>query len=292
MPAHESMHPSELIIVLGFAVATIAVGMAFFRHYQVVRPPIGVFNAGDVVVLMLAVVAIPYLYLVLPLWAVVGVLAPTTVGVILFTLEAMRSERALRWLLALGLVSADFALALTLGVDDQAYLLVNNLVVLVLVVGIANLWVQSGMRARHLATLAVLLALYDFVATSQLTLMSDLLTRLENIPLGPFLAWTVSGHSLAIGLGDLLLATAYPLAVRKAYGVKQAAIALTVAVVVIAGVLAYVGFGAIEEPMPVMVVLGPLILVQDLFWRRGRAAERTTRQYLLAEPTEARPVAA
>lgn len=93
---HESMHWSEFIVVVGFAAATMAAGMAFFRRYQVVRPPIGVFNAGDVVVLMLAVVAVPYLYLVLPLWAVVGVLGPATLGIILFTVEAIRSGRGLR----------------------------------------------------------------------------------------------------------------------------------------------------------------------------------------------------
>jgi len=34
----------------------------------------------------------------------------------------------------------------------------------------------------------------------------------------------------------------------------------------------------------VMVVLGPLTLVQYTYWLRGRGSERTTRQYLQVEP--------
>jgi hypothetical protein len=41
-------------------------------------------------------------------------------------------------------------------------------------VGAANLWAQSGMRARDAAVLAGALTLYDFIFTSQLTLMADL----------------------------------------------------------------------------------------------------------------------
>ena len=41
----------------------------------------------------------------------------------------------------------------------------------------------------------------------------------------------------------------------------------------------------LEETFPVMVVLGPLMVVQYAFWRWKRGAERTTRQYLQAEPS-------
>ena len=39
---------------------------AYFRRYPVARPPIGVFNLRDVVVLLAAIALIPYLYLELP----------------------------------------------------------------------------------------------------------------------------------------------------------------------------------------------------------------------------------
>jgi hypothetical protein len=34
---------------------------------------------------------------------------------------------------------------------------------------------------------------------------------------------------------------------------------------------------------PVMVILGPLMVAQYLYWRRRHGPERTTRQYRLAE---------
>ena len=48
---------------------------------------------------------------------------------------------------------------------------------------------------------------YDFVATSRLPLMHDLVTRLAGLPFAPLVAWhTGAGqHGLGVGLGDLLL---------------------------------------------------------------------------------------
>jgi hypothetical protein len=39
---------------------------------------------------------------------------------------------------------------------------------------------------------------------------------------------------------------------------------------------------------PVMVVLGPLMLLQYLYWRRRRGQERTMWQYLQEEPMQPR----
>jgi hypothetical protein len=78
------------------------------------------------------------------------------------------------WSVAVAAVGLDIAAALGLGVTSNAFLAVNNGVVALVVLGVANLWAQSGMRARHVAVLGGALALYDFIATSQLTLMTDL----------------------------------------------------------------------------------------------------------------------
>jgi hypothetical protein len=39
----------------------------------------------------------------------------------------------------------------------------------------------------------------------------------------------------------------------------------------------------VYQAFPVMIVLGPLMVGQYIYWRR-LGPERTTRQYLLAEP--------
>jgi hypothetical protein len=42
--------------------------------------------------------------------------------------------------------------------------------------------------------------------------------------------------------------------------------------------------GVLKGTFPVMTVLGPLMVLQYLSWSRRRGPERTTRQYLQAEP--------
>lgn len=85
---------------------------------------------------------------------------------------------------------------------------------------------------------------------------------------------------MAIGLGDLLLAAVYPLALRKAFGRTAGLTGLVVALIVVGGLLAM----PLAGTFPVMVVLGPLMVLQYAWWIRRRGAERTTWQYLQAEP--------
>ena len=135
------------------------------------------------------------------------------------------------------------------------------------------------MGAREVTVFAAALAVYDFVATSQLTLMTDLITRLSDLPFVPFVAW----HGLGIGLGDLLLVSAFPLAMRKSFGRTAGLAGLGIGLAAVAGVLLVLELGVIETAIPVMVVLGPLIVAQYAFWTR-RLPQRTTWQYLRAEP--------
>jgi len=88
------------------------------------------------------------------------------------------------------------------------------------IVGITNLWAQSGMNARNVALLAGVLAIYDVIVTSLLTQTADLFGRLFGLPLAPILAWPIGPGSewLGIGMGDMLLATVFPLVMRKAFG--------------------------------------------------------------------------
>jgi ABC-type branched-subunit amino acid transport system permease subunit len=159
-----------------------------------------------------------------------------------------------------------------------------------MIVGITNLWAQSGMKARDAALLSALLVPYDFIATSQLPLMSDLVTRLSGLSLTPTISWSTETMVPGIGLGDVLLATVFPLVMRKAFGQLAGITALVLALVAIA--MLPVLLAAIESlPVlhlqglfPAMVVLGPLMVLQYLFWSRQRGQERTMFQYLQQEP--------
>jgi hypothetical protein len=274
----------EYIVVVTLAVASVLLCSAYFRRYQVTRPPIGVFNGRDVAVLLAAIVLIPYLYLVLPLAVVATLLVLTTLGILWFTCEPVLRSRRLLVAVVVAALVADVTTALIAGTASNTFLAVNNVVLVVVVVGVTNLWAQSGMKARDAAALAAGLAVYDFVATSQLTLMTDLIDRLSEVPLVPFIAWREGAGALGIGLGDLLLAGVFPLVMRKAFGPRAAAIALATGIVVIVAVLGLIQLGAIDFTVPVMVVLGPLMVAQYALTIRRQGSERTTREYLQAEP--------
>jgi hypothetical protein len=277
----------EYAVVVVLAVASTLLCSAYFRRYEVMRPPIGVFNGRDVAILMAAIVLIPYLYLALPLAVVATLLVLTTVGILYFTVAPVLQRPRLVTAIVVTALAADVGIALVDGTASNTFLAVNNVVLVVVVVGVANLWAQSGMKARDATALAAGLALYDFIATSQLTLMTDLIDRLSQVPLLPFIAWRAGDGALGIGLGDLLLAGVFPLVMRKAFGPRAAATALAVGIAVIVAVLGLVQSGVIDFTVPVMVVLGPLMVAQYAVSIRRHGSERTTFQYLQAEPLAA-----
>ena len=190
---------------------------------------------------------------------------------------------------ALGLLGLDLGLSLTLGPRSLAVAAANDLVLVLAVVGAANVWAQSGMRARHGAVLAGALTVYDLVATSLLPLMTDLIGRVAALPFHPLLVWPLGdGRWLGLGLGDLLLAAVFPLLLRKAYGRAAGLAGVGLSVGAVGLLLGLLGLGLGHGTLPAMATLGPAMLGQYAYWRRARGVERTTWQYLLAEPREPR----
>jgi hypothetical protein len=270
-------------VVLGCTACTILGGLAYFRHYTVSRPPIGVFTLKDIAIMSCFIILVPFLYLVLPLWLAAVLLLLATLSILYFTFEPVLHSRWLVWLAVLILLAAEFGAALLFGTRNNAFFIINNAVLVVVIIGISNLWAQSGMKARDATVLGAFLAVYDFIATSQLPLMSDLITRLSNLPFAPLLAWGSGSAAMGIGLGDVLLATVFPLVMYKAFGRQAGITAIVLALVSIGTLLALPLTGV----FPVMVVLGPLMVLQYLFWSRRRGRERTMWQYLQEEPLQA-----
>jgi hypothetical protein len=270
---------------------TVLLGMAYFRRYAMTRPPLGVLHLGDVAVMLGAIILIPYLYLALPGWLVATLFAVGALSLLQLLVEPMVPAPWRRWLpwgVAVVLVGADILLARQVGTTSLAYLAVNDLVLLLTVIAVTNVWAQSGLRARDLAILSAALVVYDLIATSLLPLTTELITRLAGLPFTPVLAWPV-GHQqwLGIGLGDLLFATVGPLVFRKAYGRTAGWVAIALALGAIGAILLAGVRGLLPGTFPVMVVLGPLLVGQYLVWQRRTGGERTTAQYLAAEPRPA-----
>ena len=120
------------------------------------------------------------------------------------------------------------------------------------IVGITNLWAQSGMKARDVALLAGMLAIYDVIVTWQLTQTADLFSRLLGLPFAPIIAWPIGdqGHWLGIGMGDMLLATVFPLVMRKAFGRRAGIAALAINLGAIIVLLLFATVGSIRICFP------------------------------------------
>jgi hypothetical protein len=275
-----------LAIVLTQAIGTVGLGWLYFRRWRVTRPPIGVFNLADVLLMLGGIVLIPLLYLALPSRLLMGLLALGALSALYVALEPILRSRVFVWSAVVLAAAGEWAVLAYIGPASTAYFLVNNPVLVLGVVGIANLWAQSGMRARDAAILGGALTVYDLIATSHLPLMAELFQRVAELPFAPIVGWTagLDGSSVGIGLGDLLIATAFPLVMRKAYGRAAGLTALLVCCALLAVVFAVGALGAIAI-FPVMALLGPAIVIQYAWWARRQGAERTTRQYLLMEPT-------
>jgi hypothetical protein len=278
---------AALIVVNGLAVACLVLAWAYFRRFQINRPPLGAFNRTDVVVMLVALVTMPYLYLVLPAWAAASFLALGMLSVSSTALQPVVSQRALRWLIIAGLLTADVVLAVSHGAASAQFLAVNNAVLVVVVVGTATLWAQGGMKAKDLGFLAAGITIYDFFATTQASVMAEIAQRLSAIPFVPFISWGPPSRPLALGLGDLLVAAVFPLVMRKAYGRTAGRVALGTSAAAVVGMLTALYLIDTTTLVPAMVVLGPLVVAQIAYWSRTREAERTTWEYLKDEPLPA-----
>jgi hypothetical protein len=249
------------------------------------RPPIGVLNTGDLGALIGGIVLVPHLYLALPLWAASGMLAAAAMSALYLVLDPLLSNRLAIWTLIAALVGADFAAHAGAPGVSVPFCVVNNLVLTILIIGIANLWAQGGLRARDAAILAAFLAVYDLVSTSEFSLTRDLFHQFAGMPFAPLMAWPVGrGRPAAVGLGDLLMAAVFPLVMRKAFGLIAGIVALASALAVIIVLLVLGAAGWLPQTFPVMTVLGPAIGLQCVCWRHRSGPERTTAQYLHDEP--------
>jgi hypothetical protein len=103
--------------------------------------------------------------------------------------------------------------------------------------------------------------------------------RLADLPFAPMLSWGSGSTAMGIGLGDMLLATVFPLVMRKAFGRRAGIAAMVIALCAIGTMLAL----PLKGVFPAMVVLGPLMVLQYLYWRRRRGRERTMWQYRAEE---------
>jgi hypothetical protein len=244
------------------------------------RPPLGVLNLWDVAIFVTLVILVPLLYVVLPVWLVVVLLGLGTFSSLYLVVGAVIRMRQLTWLVCILAMAADIGIGLAAGTDTVMFAVVNDGLLMIVVIAVSNLWAQTGMKARDSAVMAGALAVYDFVSTAQQPLMPELVDRLARMPFAPQIRWPSGGVDwMGLGLGDVLLASVFPLVLRKAFGRTPGLVAMGMAVALVSSLFAVAGLGILSGVFPVMAVLGPAIVVQYAFWRIRCGAERTMWKY-------------
>jgi hypothetical protein len=152
---------------------------------------------------------------------------------------------------------------------------------------VANLYVQGGMRLRHVAWFALGLAVYDPLFSVVIPLTVRLADTFAGFPLDPSIGFRIGAENANIGIGDLLVYTLFTVATLKAYG-RRAATAAVATVVVFGGlvpvlvplVLGSLAPGNVGFVVPAQTFFGPAAFALYL-WLRRRGPERSMRQYLI-----------
>ncbi len=266
---------AEIVVIVLIPAVAILLGVLYFLRVRMERPPVGVYTLGDVMIMMTAVLVIPVVYLALPSSAVATVLGLMTVFAIQMTLAPLLPGRV-ALLVAFGAAALDLVLFLSGSSAATAW---NNVLLLILVIGVCTLYVQSGIKARDVAVFALLLAGYDLVATTMLPMMGDFLRKVIDLPFAPVFAWWGGPQPVVIGLGDVLMFVLWTLVSFKAFGRDAGLLAAGVSLALAATLVLAMRTGLLTEPFPLMVPAGPLMALQYLFWRRVRGPERTTAAY-------------
>ncbi|MER7850431.1 hypothetical protein ABTZ03_41615 [Kitasatospora sp. NPDC096077] len=279
--------PLALAALSAAVAAVTAVAAGYLARVRMPRPPVGVYTGGDIAVLCVGVVVAPLLYTALPGAAVSAVFGLVLCLAVQFTLAPLLAATRLRaapwsWATALAGTAATALAALT--GHPGAARAGSDLLIAVAVVGVANLWTQSGLRSTHAAALAAALTCYDLVATTLTDTTGRFFEQVRDRPFAPMLALTGGPHPVAVGLGDLLLLVLFPLVAAKAYGRAAAWCAALTGLLVTSAVSACFALGLLSTGFPLLTALGPLIVVQHLFRRRRADGERTTAQWREGRP--------
>ncbi|MDQ4068444.1 MAG: hypothetical protein M3203_03050 [Actinomycetota bacterium] len=290
------MDPSliSVAVVMAHVGLILVAGVSYLRRARVDRPPVGVFNGRDVLVVAVALVVIPPLYLAVPVLALAAVLAVLSTAMLHFSLSPLlggrRASRVAVVLVVLDIVVAEISRADA----EWLFLLVNNLALGIVVVGVCNIWAQSGIRAAHVALLACGLAVYDAIATVALPLMEDFVNRLQSVPLTPMLVWGHESGQVGIGLGDLLLVLVWTLVAERAFSRRAGLLAAALGASCVSGLLLAFWLDLVNRPLPAMVVLGPAIGLHYVVLARRTKHQRTTGEYFasLKNPATAPQAAA
>jgi hypothetical protein len=285
----------ELGVALVCIITVTACALLYFRRVRLERPPIGTFNGRDIGILLTFIVTLPFLYAALPVWAITCFLALTFASALFFGYRPVLGRTGV-WVCIGVLIGANLWTSRTmLGTTAgwQLWWAELSLLVGLAAVSVANLYVQGGMKLRHVAWLALALGVYDLIFSSVYPLTNKLVQEFLGAPLDPSMGMRFGLDNFAIGIGDVLIFALFTVVVYKAYGAHAARIAfgLVVAFGTIVPSLVPLVINFVDARFDVLVpaqtFFGPAAFLCYLWMRRHYGRERTMAEYLAGEAAEA-----
>ena len=285
----------QIAVVFLGAMSASGCAVLYFQHVRVERPPIGTFNGRDVMILLIFIILLPMLYIILPSIILTGFLILTFSAAMYLGLTPLLRARYV-WPIIAVMLTANIIIAVN-WLDApggwQVYWIIGSMVVLVASVSVGNLYVQGGLRLRHIAWFGLALAVYDVTFTTIIPFTLTLADRFAGHPLDPSMGFRMGFYSANIGLGDLLFYCLFATAAYKGFGRRGLIAAFIIIPVFGALVPAMVpitlGFfvRSVGIVFPAQASFGPAAFVTYLILSR-KAPERSMKEWLALEAASGR----
>jgi hypothetical protein len=282
---------TELGVIMVGTIAVCGGALAYFRRVRMDRPAIGTFNTRDIVILLVFIGVLPFVYGWLPVPLVTCLLTLTFASALYIGYRPLLGPAGI-WLV-IGLVigfniwSSNHIMGTLAG--WMVWYAEQGIVVALGAIAVCNLYLQGGMKLRHVAGLSLGLAGYDAAFATYYPLAGGLIARYLTHPLTPLFGMRFNYFDYAIGLGDLLVYSLFFVAAYKAYGARAATIAAGVIAVMGCFATAYVPFlfnfadANLDLLVPAQSLFGPAAFVTYLWMKRHYGRERTMAEYLAAQ---------
>ena len=278
-------------VIMTGTIVICAGALAYFRRVRMERPPVGTFNARDVVILLIFIGILPFVYGWLPDTLVTCLLAVTFASALYIGYRPLLGSVGI-WL-GIGLLfgfniwSSHHLMGTIPG--WQLWYTEQSIMVGLSAIAVCNLYLQGGMKLRHVAWLSLGLAGYDVLFASYYPLTGELIARYITHPLTPVVGMRFGEVDYAVGLGDLLVYSLFFVAAYKAYGARAAKIAAAVIVVMGGFATAFIPFlfnfsnANLDILIPAQSLFGPVAFLTYLWMKRHYGRERTMAEYLASQ---------
>jgi hypothetical protein len=288
----------EFGVTLTAAVTAATGALYYFRRVRQERPPVGRFNGRDIGILLAVIIALPFLYAVIPGWLLTCFLALTFAASLSIGYRPVLGAGPL-WLILGVLIGANIWESHTMMgsvIGWQVWWVELDVLVLAGAIAVSNLYVQGGMRLQHVAWFGLALAIYDVLSSLVINVTAVLVEEFIGSPLDPTFGMRFNVNNYGIGIGDLLFYSLFVVASYKAYGRTAARLALGVTIVFGAAAPSLIPLAVKlidfrnDILIPSQIFFAPAAFVCYLWMRHRWGPERTMAEYRASTDDTATPL--